>query len=153
MVAVFEEIADLSRINAGRVFCGYAHLAKITQLVDSTIAKALTVLEDLGMINRQRRFTKVARGGPKGQYRQTSNAYRTFLPKVIASFLPRWMKQKPISSDLAHHHAEQAAETERMLKSATCVEQMTYRAPESSDLRGELMRLAATVDRCDFENT
>jgi len=92
MVRVFEELLTLARLNKGKVFPTYEYLADRTNYGRATITRALSVLEDIGFIVRQRRFKRIAGEGRGPRYVQTSNAYRPLLPARVLAILPRWMR-------------------------------------------------------------
>lgn len=142
---VIVELVKLARNCRGKVYPSYKTIAEETRLCVATVAQVLKVLRDLDILDWQRRFKRV----PGTGNRQTSNAYRLFLPKLVEKFVPRWMRSTPVSSDIEHHQAQQAAEVAEMLSSASCVEQLAYGGPQDSALRRELELLAVSMDERD----
>ena len=110
-VRVYEEICTLARLNRGRVFPSYDHLARATALGRATVARALAVLEGIGFLVRQRRFKRIEGEGPR--YKQTSNVYRPTFAIRVLGYLPRWMRPAPVPDDQAQHDA---ARNEVMLR-------------------------------------
>lgn len=150
-VRVFEEILTLSRLNKGHVFPSYEHLARATALGRATVARALGILEGIGFLVRQRRFKRIEDvQGPGPRYKQTSNAYRTLLPKIIAAYLPRWMRPAPVPSDVAQREANHAEEMEHMHQSLTCRE--LAKVATNGPLAEVLARLGAAIDRRERES-
>lgn len=148
-VRVFEEILTLARLNRGRVFPSYEHLAEATKFGRATITRSLAILEAIGFLIRQRRFKRVPGEGRGPRYVQTSNAYRPLLPSGVVAFLPRWMRPAPIPVDLEHHRAEQIRDTKTMLGTLSCRElaETTVGGP----LGKMLARLGAGLDRAQRE--
>ena len=149
-VRVFEEVCMLARLNRGRVYPSYDHLAEVTGLGRATIARALTALERAGFLLRQRRFTRVEGEGAGPRYAQTSNAYRPLLPRRIMGLLPRWMRPAPIPCDQAQRdadHAEQFA-TMKVGLSAKELAQVTV----GGSLGRVLAELGAALDARERES-
>lgn len=144
-VRVYEEILTLARLNHGRVFPSYDHLAQATSLGRATVARALAILEAIGFLIRQRRFKRVEGDGPGPRYEQTSNAYRPLLPAIVTAYLPRWMRPAPLSDDVACHHVERAEELERMRGQLSCQE--WAQGAIDGPLGKALARLGAAMDR------
>jgi DNA-binding transcriptional ArsR family regulator len=129
-VRVYEEICTLARLNSGRVFPTYDHLAQATALGRATVARALSALEAAGFLLRQRRFKRVeegraapvleTRGAPR--YAQTSNVYRPLLPNRILSLLPRWLRPAPIPVDALQHVKVRDEEVGAMYATLSCRE-------------------------------
>jgi hypothetical protein len=149
-VRVLEEILTLARLNQGRVFPSYDHLSAATSLGRSTVARSLAALEGIGFLVRQRRFKKVAGDGPGPRYAQTSNAYRTFLPRIAERCLPRALRPAPLPDDVVHREAERIADTNAMLGTLTCREFAS--AVASGPLAKVLARLGAALDRQESES-
>jgi DNA-binding transcriptional regulator YhcF (GntR family) len=150
-VRVFEEILTLARLNKGRVFPSYDHLADATGLGRATVARALKILEGIGFLVRQRRFKRIEDAtGPGPRFEQTSNAYRTFLPAIVARYLPRWMRLAPIPDDMLQREADHALDMDHMVRSLTCRE--LAEAHVGGALGKVLARLGAAIDRQESES-
>ncbi len=147
-VRVFEEICTLARLNAGRVFPTYDHLARATALGRATVARALAVLEAAGFLLRQRRFRRTTGEGPR--YRQTSNLYRALLPGALLRFLPRRFHPAPLPCDIAAHHDAQAAQLIAMRATLSCRE--LAEATVGGALGRVLALLGAAIDRAPCES-
>lgn len=121
-VRVYEELLTLARLNRGRVYPSYDHLAAATALGRATVARALHVLENAGFLVRQRRFQRVEGDGPGPRYEQTSNAYRPTLPKRLLGHLPRWLRPVPLPDDVIHEAEVRAAVQAEMRAGLSCRE-------------------------------
>jgi predicted transcriptional regulator len=149
-VRVFEELLTLARLNRGRVYPSYDWLAEATGLGRATVARAITALDTIGFIVRQRRCKRIENHGPGPRYEQTSNVYRAFLPKFILAFLPRWMKPAPIPVDQEQREAERIEATAGMLASLSCRELATTMF--DGQLAKVMAKLGAGVDRQERES-
>lgn len=147
-VRVFEEICTLARLNAGKVFPTYDHLAKATALGRATVARALSALEAAGFLLRQRRFCRTTGAGPR--YRQTSNIYRVVLPGKLLRFLPRSLRPAPLPCDAVVHQAAAAAELAAMRATLSCRE--LAEVTLGGALGRVLASLGAAIDRAACES-
>lgn len=146
-VRVYEELCTLARLNRGRVYPSYDHLAQATALGRATVARALHVLEDAGFLVRQRRFARVEGEGP--QWAQTSNAYRATWPAAIAALLPRWLRPAPVPDCAVQHAADRAGDMAAMRRGMSCRE--IAEASVGGALGRVLAKLGAALDRCGDE--
>ncbi|WP_052134979.1 helix-turn-helix domain-containing protein [Sphingomonas sp. 37zxx] len=149
-VRVFEELCMLARVNQGRVYPSYDHLAAATALGRATIARALTVLEAAGFLVRQRRFARVKNEGLGPRYVQTSNAYRAILPARILGLLPRWLRPAPLPDDVLAHQAQEAEAQQRMRAQLSCRELAAITA--DGMLGSVLAKLGAAIDSRESQN-
>ena len=147
-VRVFEEICTLARLNGGRVFPTYDHLAKATALGRATVARALSALEAAGFLIRQRRFCRNTGAGPR--YRQTSNLYRALLPGALLRFLPRRFRPAPLPDDAVVHRTNTAAELAAMRATLGCRE--LAEVSVGGALGRVLAALGAAIDRAARES-
>lgn len=143
-VRVYEELLTLARLNRGRVFPSYDHLAEATALGRATVARALAVLEGAGFVLRQRRFARVDGDGPGPRYAQTSNAYRPTLPRRLLGLLPRRFRPAPVPCDAVHHAEARVAEVKAMEATLSCRELAEVRV--GGALGRVLARLGAAID-------
>jgi len=149
-VRVYEEILTLARLNRGQVFPSYDHLADATGLGRATICRALTILEAIGFLARQRRFNRIDGKGPGPRYKQTSNAYRPLLPAKVLSYLPRWLRPAPVPEDEVQRRLDHIEDTQLMLKSLSCRE--LAEATIDGPLRKILAKLGDAIDRRERES-
>ncbi len=149
-VRVYEEILTLARLNRGRVFPSYDHLAGATSLGRATIARALHILEDIGFLVRQRRFKRIDAEGPGPRYRQTSNAYRPTLPQRVLAFMPRWMRPAPLPDDAVQHEIDRVSDVAAMVAGLSCKDMAN--ATVGGQLGKMLAKLGASIDRRERES-
>lgn len=149
-VRVYEELCMLARLNKGRVYPSYDHLAAATALGRATVARAITALERAGFLVRQRRFARVEGEGPGPRYAQTSNAYRPTLPQRLLGFLPRWCRPAPMPADAEQRLADRAEEVATMHAQLSCRE--LARATVSGSLGRVLAKLGAALDAQERES-
>jgi hypothetical protein len=121
-VRVLEELLALARLNRGRVYPSYDHLARVTGLGRATVARGLKLLEEIGFLVRQRRFARLRAEGAGPRIAQTSNAYRLMLPQAVLRHLPRWLRPAPLPVDAKQHEAERAREQTAMRQTLSCRE-------------------------------
>jgi len=143
-VRVYEELCTLARLNRGRVYPSYDHLAAATALGRATVARAIAALERAGFLVRQRRFARVEGEGPGPRYAQTSNAYRPTLPQRLLGFLPRWCRPAPIPADAAQALADRAEDVAAMQATLPCRE--LAQATVGGALGRVLAKLGAALD-------
>lgn len=155
---VYEELLALARLNRGRVFPSYDHLANATGLGRATVARGLAILERIGFLKRQRRFRRVMRqDSPMGEggrgsvrYAQTSNVYRPELPRGVLAHLPRWLRPAPRPADIEHHRVKERTQTREMLSGLPCRD--FAEATVDGPLGKVLARLGAAIDRRGCES-
>lgn len=149
-VRVYEEIVTLARLNRGRVFPSYEHLARATALGRATIARALHILEDIGFLVRRRRFRRIAGDGAGPRIRQTSNVYRPALPRAVLAYLPRWMRPAPVPDELTALATDRTAATQALLDTLSCRELAELTV--DGELGVVLARLGAAIDARERES-
>jgi hypothetical protein len=146
-VRVLEELLTLARLNRGRVYPSYDHLARVTGLGRATVARGLRVLEEIGFLVRQRRFARLHGQGAGPRIAQTSNVYRMTLPQTVLAHLPRWMRAAPPPDDAAQRAAEHDAEQAAMRRTLSCRELAL--ATVDGPLGRMLAKLGAGIDARD----
>ena len=149
-VRVYEELLTLARLNRGRVYPSYDHLAAATALGRATVARTLHALEAAGFLVRQRRFKRVEGDGLGPRWEQTSNAYRPTLPQRIMGLLPRWLRPAPVPDDALQHAAETAEELSVYRGQLTCRE--LARLTVGGALGRALAQLGAAIDGRERES-
>ena len=143
-VRVLEELLALARLNRGRVYPSYDHLARVTGLGRATVARGLKLLEEIGFLVRQRRFARLRAEGAGPRIAQTSNAYRLMLPDRLLQHLPRWLRPAPLPVDTEEHVAERAREQAAMRQTLSCREMAL--ATLDGPLGRMLAKLGAGID-------
>jgi len=149
-VRVFEEILTLARLNRGRVFPSYDYLAEATSLGRATVARGLRILEGIGFLVRQRRFKRVEAEGAGPRYAQTSNVYRTFLPRIVRDHLPRWMRPAPLPDDQLQREADRIEDVDQMLARLSLRDQIG--ATMTGPLAKILARLGDAIESQERES-
>ncbi|MGR6331156.1 helix-turn-helix domain-containing protein [Sphingomonas sp. XXL09] len=147
-VRVFEELLTLARLNRGRVFPSYDHLAEATGLGRATVARGLRALEAAGLLATQRRFKRVP-GEGAARYAQTSNVYRAMLPARLLALLPRSWRPAPLPDDQIQREADRDEEQAAMRAGLSCRE--LAQVSVGGALGAMLARLGAALDgaRCE----
>ncbi|MBB3345972.1 helix-turn-helix domain-containing protein [Sphingomonas sp. BK069] len=110
MLRVYDEFLKLARTCNGRIFPSYEWLAKAAAVSISTVAEAIKVFVEVGLLDRQRRFRMVAVEGGGTRYAQTSNAYRVCVPQRVLSLLPRAFRPAPAPHGTVSSQHEQPAD-------------------------------------------
>lgn len=149
-VRVFEELCTIARLNKGRVYPSYDHLAAATALGRATIARAIAALEAAGFLLRQRRFARVAGEGAGPRYAQTSNAYRPTLPARILNLLPRSLRPAPLPQDVVWAQGQEAESQMAMRDALSCRELAEITA--DGPLARVLAKLGAGIDSRESQN-
>lgn len=149
-VRVFEELLTLARLNRGRIFPSYDHLAEATGLGRATIARGLRALEAAGLLVTQRRFKRVEGAGAGPRYAQTSNAYRPHLPRRLLALLPRGFRPAPLPDDQIQRDADHAEQQAAMRTALSCRELAA--ATVGGALGKVLARLGAALDAAERES-
>ncbi|WP_298810553.1 helix-turn-helix domain-containing protein [uncultured Sphingomonas sp.] len=149
-VRVLEELLALARLNRGRVYPSYDHLARVTGLGRATVARGLKLLEEIGFLLRQRRFARLRAEGAGPRITQTSNAYRLMLPQTVLRHLPRWLRPAPLPVDAEQQAAERAREQAAMRQTLSCRELAL--ATLDGPLGRMLAKLGAAIDAREAAN-
>ena len=149
-VRVYEEIVTLARLNRGRVYPSYEHLARATALGRATIARALHILEDIGFLVRRRRFRRIASDSAGPRIKQVSNVYRPALPAHVLAYLPRWMRPAPTPDELLQNAADHSDALQAMHDTLSCRELAHVLA--DGDLGAVLAKLGAAIDARERES-
>lgn len=114
-IRVLEELCTIARLCAGKVYPSYEHLADATALGRGTVARVLNILDDVGLLVRQRRFAKIKADAGTPRYQQTSNAYRLTFPANLLGYLPRWLKPAPLPDDETQRAVDRQVDQAHML--------------------------------------
>ena len=150
VVRIYEELTALARACKGELFPSYETLAERTSRSRNTVWRALTLLEELGFLRRQRRFKRLKTEGPGPRYEQTSNAYRLELPTFATALLPHWLRPAPTPCDQIQREEERALDQAYMRSRLNCRDQVRelHVLGDVADpsLTAILERLASAVD-------
>lgn len=145
--AVLRALADYARNCRGKVYPSLDTIAHVAAIGRRTVVRALQALEELGLIERQRRYVKLDAEGPGPRVRQTSNVYRLKVPKWLSRLLPAWRRPKPLPADEEHRQAENASKLAAMVESLSCENAVGFHTPADPELAAILRRLGRAVDR------
>lgn len=148
-LAVLDELLQIARVQAGRVYPTLDHLADKVGIGRKTVVRALAVLAEIGFVVSQRRFKRVDVEGVGPRYKQTSNAYRMLVPAAIAAYLPRWMRPAPLPADEIQRQADRVEDTKAML--STLSRREFAQATVDGPLGKALARLGAALDAQESE--
>lgn len=148
-IDLFEELCMLARTCAGRVYPSYQHFVDKLGVGRRTVARVLPLLEEAGLLIKQRRFRRIDGDGAGPRYEQTSNAYRPLLAEKLLSLLPRWTKPAPTPPDVVQREAVRQEEQVAMLSRLNCRE--LAKATLSGPLADVMARLGASIDMRERE--
>ena len=148
-IRMYEEICQLARVCAGKVYPSYERFVEKPAFGRRSVARVLRLLENAGLLIRQRRFERVDEGGAKPQYRQTSNAYRPLLAEKLLSLLPRWGRPAPSPPEFVQREADRQQEQTAMLSQLACRE--LARVTLTGPLADAFARLGASIDQRERE--
>lgn len=87
--------------STGKCDWSYEQIAKASGRCRQTVADGLAALERLGILERMRRFRRIAEGGREPQIEQVTNAYRFKLTDRLKALIG-WREPPPVPDDLAH---------------------------------------------------
>lgn len=115
-VRVFEQLTQLARTCAGKVFPTWEWIETHTGLSRASVGRGLAILGKMGLLDKQRRCVPVdpPADRPKARYEQTSNVYRMRFPNNLVRFLPRYFRPSPLPDDVAQREADRIEEIEAM---------------------------------------
>lgn len=111
-IELLELFANLVDFRTGRLDPSIDTLMRKLRRSRDAIVRALKNLRDHGFLDWLRRYEPTGNKGRGPQVKQTSNAYRLFLPKRARQFLGRWGDAPPPPDDYAQAEAERAAAIE-----------------------------------------
>lgn len=98
-VAVLEYLAfDAWDWTTGKLDCAYSQICRATGIAKATVAQALDRLEQLGLLERMRRFKRIEGDDGEIEVHQANNAYRLQLPPRIRAMLG--LRPPPAPDDL-----------------------------------------------------
>jgi len=110
-VRVAKYLANLAHACRGRVDPSFADICRKVKRSRASVARAIRNLVAHGFLERVRRVERTARVGAGPQLRQSSNAYRMFLPQRAAALIERFF---PLPADEMVRIAEREAARRRL---------------------------------------
>ena len=93
-----------------------------------------------------RRYVPTGNEGRGPQVRQTSNAYRLFMPPAARKLLGRYGQKPPVPDDFSHAKKEKAAALEEMISQLGRADQLLFDVTDDG-LSATLRRLIEAHDR------
>lgn len=147
-VRVFEQLTQLARTCAGKVFPTWEWIETHTGLSRASVGRGLSVLARMGLLDKQRRCVPVdpPADRPKARYEQTSNVYRMRFPNSLVRFLPRRFRPTPLPDDLALQEADRIEEIEAM-RLWRSPQQVAAEDIDDAGLRSVMVRLAIGIEK------
>jgi hypothetical protein len=146
-VRVFEQLTQLARTCAGRVFPTWEWIETHTGLSRASVGRGLKILASMGMLDKQRRCVPVdpTPDRPKARYEQTSNVYRMRFPNRLVSFLPRRFRPCPLPDDVVQREADRIEQIEAM-RLWRSPRQIAAQDIDDAGLRAIMIRLAVGIE-------
>ena len=147
-VRVFEQLTNLARNCAGKVFPTWEWIETHTGLSRASVGRGLSILAKMGLLDKQRRCVPIdpPADRPKARNAQTSNVYRMSFPNSLARFLPRWLRPVPLPDDVVQREADRIEEIEAM-RLWRSPRQVVAEEIEDAGLRQVLDSLAIAIEK------
>lgn len=146
-VRVFEQLTNLARNCAGKVFPTWEWIETHTGLSRASVGRGLSILAKMGLLDKQRRCVPIdpPADRPKARNAQTSNVYRMSFPNRLARFLPRFLRPAPLPDDVVQREADRIEQIEEM-RLWRSPRQVVAEEIEDAGLRQVLDRLAIAIE-------
>ena len=147
-VRVFEQLTNLARNCAGKVFPTWEWIETHTGLSRASVGRGLSILAKMGLLDKQRRCVPIdpPADRPKARNAQTSNVYRMSFPNRLARFLPRFLRPVPLPDDVVQREADRIDEIEAM-RLWRSPRQVVAEEIEDEGLRRVLDSLAIAIEK------
>lgn len=147
-VRVFEQLTNLARNCAGKVFPTWEWIETHTGLSRASVGRGLSILAKMGLLDKQRRCVPIdpPADRPKARNAQTSNVYRMSFPNRLARFLPRWLRPIALPDDVVQREADRIEEVEAM-RLWRSPRQVVAEEIEDEGLRRVLDSLAIAIEK------
>lgn len=147
-VRVFEQLTNLARNCAGKVFPTWEWIETHTGLSRASVGRGLSILAKMGLLDKQRRCVPIdpPADRPKARNAQTSNVYRMSFPNRLARFLPRWLRPIALPDDVVQREVDRIEQIEamRLWRSSR---QVVAEEIEDEGLRRVLDSLAIAIEK------
>jgi len=146
-VRVFEQLTQLARTCAGKVFPTWEWIETHTGLSRASVGRGLSILVKMGLLDKQRRCVPIepTPDRPKARFEQTSNVYRMRFPNRLVGFLPRCFRPSPLPDDVVQRDADRIEEIEAM-RLWRSPRQIVAEDINDAGLRSIMMRLAISIE-------
>ena len=145
---VFEQLTQLARTCAGKVFPTWEWIETHTGVSRASVGRGLSVLAKMGLLDKQRRCVPVepTLDRPKARFEQTSNVYRMRFPNRLVGFLPRCFRPSPLPDDVVQRDADRIEDIEAM-RLWRSPRQVVAEDIDDAGLRSVMMRLAIGIEK------
>lgn len=154
-VRVYEQLTQLARTCAGKVFPTWEWIETHTGLSRASVGRGLAILAAMGLLDKQRRCVAIDPpiDRPKAKNVQTSNVYRMQFPNRLVRFLPRWWRPAPLPDDLVQLEADRIEDIEAMRLWRSPRQDAAERIDEIEDreLRLILTQLGRGIDQSESQ--
>ena len=147
---VLNYLTRLVDFRTGRLEPSLDYLQAKLKRTRAAIVRALKALRSHGFLDWLRRYVPTGNEGRGPQVKQTSNAYRLFLPKKALQWLGRFGAPSPLPDDFTHAQDVHAAEIEAQLAVVSIEEQMGFRFGADDPLGQALARLGKAIKEREF---
>lgn len=144
---VIEFLANLIDYRTGRLEPSLDFLMTKLKRSRDAIHRALKALRAAGFLDWVRRYEPTNNEGKGPQVKQTSNAYRLFLPEKAAQWLGRLIAPAPLPEDFAAMRERVAAGMAAYRASLTPTQEVADTFDPDDGLGAVLARLAIEVER------
>lgn len=142
---VLELLSHLIHYRTGRLEPSLDYLAAKLRRSRDAIVRALKALRLNGFLDWLRRYEPTGNEGRGPQVRQTSNAYRLFLPQKARQWLGRFGRPAPLPDDFTASQDAQKADMEAQLAALDLDEQMAFRFGADDPLGKALAALGRSI--------
>lgn len=143
-IEVLELLANLVSYKTGRLEPSIDYLMEKLRRSRDAIVRALAALRTHGFLDWLRRYEPTGRTGRGPQVRQTSNAYRLYLPALARRLLGRLGQGAPLPDDFAHAREVRKAELE-VYRASLPLDQLALFEVEDDELAKVLARLGRVI--------
>jgi hypothetical protein len=145
---VYEQLTNLARTCAGRVFPTWEWIEAASGLSRASVGRGLAILARMGLLEKQRRCVPIdpPADRPKAKNAQTSNVYRMRFPDRLARFLPRQWRPVPLPDDVVQREADRIEDIE-MMRLWRSPRQVAAEDIDDAGLRSVMLSLASALER------
>lgn len=144
-IEVLELFANLVNYRTGRLEPSIDYLMRKLRRSRDAIVRALQALRRHGFLDWLRRYEPTGNGGRGPQVRQTSNAYRLFLPARALRLLGRLGLPVPAPDDFSHAQEQRLVMIKAHKASLPLAEQPLFEMGADNPLAQSLARMGAAI--------
>ncbi len=121
---VIDLLANLMDKRTGRLEPSIDFLMQTLKRSRDAIVRALKSLRQHGFLDWLRRYVPTGNEGRGPQVKQTSNAYRLFMPQAAAKLIGSFFKQAPLPADDQTRRSNEQAEMDLYMKQIGAIEEL-----------------------------